>query len=115
MPFADKTANIYRLTREEYQKILNDSITATYKKANNNIKKKINADGKQVLRNSKVLKKMQNIWVFENISRCLFYYIYLKVDEVKNFQQAHIPWHRRMSPIVTSNNPLTFLSMLVDF
>ena len=62
MPFADKTANIYRLTREEYQKILNDSITATYKKANNNIKKKINADGKQVLRNSKVLKRMQNKW-----------------------------------------------------
>ena len=43
MTFADKTTNIYRLTREEYDKILNDSITATYKKANNNIKKKINA------------------------------------------------------------------------
>lgn len=57
--FADKTANIYRLTKEEYEKILNDSITATYKKANNNIKKKINADGKQELRNIKVLKRMQ--------------------------------------------------------
>ena len=43
MTFADKTTNIYRLTREEYGKILNDSVTATYKKANNNIKKKINA------------------------------------------------------------------------
>ena len=40
MAFADKTTNIYRLTREEYDKILNDSITATYKKASNNIKKK---------------------------------------------------------------------------
>ena len=59
MPFADKTTNIYRLTKEEYEKILNDSITATYKKANNNIKKKINADGKQELRNIKVLKRMQ--------------------------------------------------------
>ena len=45
MTFADKTTNTYRLTREEYEKILNDSITATYKKANNNIKKKINAAG----------------------------------------------------------------------
>ena len=59
MTFADKTTNIYRLTREEYDKILNDSITATYKKASNNIKKKINAAGKQVLRNNKVLKRMQ--------------------------------------------------------
>ena len=45
MTFADKTTNTYRLTREEYEKILNNSITATYKKANNNIKKKINAAG----------------------------------------------------------------------
>ena len=35
MTFADKTTNTYRLTREEYEKILNDSITATYKKASN--------------------------------------------------------------------------------
>ena len=59
MTFADKTTSIYRLTREEHEKILNDSITATYKKASNNIKKKINPVGKQVLRNNKVLKRMQ--------------------------------------------------------
>ena len=35
MTFADKTTNVYGLTREEYEKILNDSITATYKKASN--------------------------------------------------------------------------------
>ena len=57
--FADKTANIYRLTKEEYDQILNDSITATYKKVSNSIKKKINAAGKQVLRNNKVLKRLQ--------------------------------------------------------
>ena len=63
MTFADKTTNIYRLTREEYDKILNDSITATYKKASDNIEKKINAAGKQVLPNNKVLKRMQtNEW-----------------------------------------------------
>ena len=59
MTFADKTTNVYRLTREEYHKILNDSITARYKKARNNIKKKINAAGKQVLHNNTVLKRMQ--------------------------------------------------------
>ena len=57
--FADKTANIYRLTKEEYDQILNDSITATYKKVSHSIKKKINAAGKQVLRNNKVLKRLQ--------------------------------------------------------
>ena len=40
MTFADKTTNIYRLTREEYDKKLNDSIIATYKKASSNINKK---------------------------------------------------------------------------
>ena len=57
--FAGKTTNIYCLTRKEYEKILNDSITATCKKASNNIKKNINAAGKQVMRNNKVLKAMQ--------------------------------------------------------
>ena len=59
MTFEDKITNIYYLTRQEYKKILNDSITATYKKASNNIKKKINAARKQVLHNIKVLKRMQ--------------------------------------------------------
>ena len=57
--FADKTTNIHHLTREEYEKILNDSITAAYKKGSNNIKKKINATEKQVFRNNKVLKRTQ--------------------------------------------------------
>ena len=48
MAFADKTTHIYCLTRDKYDKILSDSITATYNKVNNNIKKKINAAGKKV-------------------------------------------------------------------
>ena len=59
MTFTNKTTNIYRLTREDYEKIVNDSITATYKNASNNIRKKINAAGKQVLRYNKVLKRME--------------------------------------------------------
>ena len=75
---ADKTTNIYHLTREEYEKILNDSITATYKKASSNVKKKTNAAGKQVLGNNKVLKRTQ-INVEDNC------FISLK-DHKKNFQ-----------------------------
>lgn len=45
MALSDKATKIYRLTRKEYDKMLNDSITARYKKASNNIKKKINATG----------------------------------------------------------------------
>ena len=59
MTFADTTTNTYCLKKEEYDNTLNKSITATYKKAINNIKKKINATGKQIARNSKVLKRMQ--------------------------------------------------------
>ena len=54
---SDNTTNIYRLTKEEY-KIQNDSITATYKKANNNIKKEISVAGKQVL-SSKRMGRMR--------------------------------------------------------
>ena len=78
MTFADKTTNIYRLTREEYEKILNDSIATTYKKASNNIKKNINTAGKQVLRSNKVLKRMQT----NGENNC---FISLK-DHKENFQ-----------------------------
>ena len=72
MTFGYKTTNIYRLIKEEHDKILNDS------KAINNIKKKINATGKQALRNNKVLKRMQT-----NVENNCF--ISLK-DHKENFQ-----------------------------
>ena len=78
MTFADKTTKIYCLTREEYEKILNDSISATYKKASSNIKKKITAAGKRVLRYNKVLKRMQT----NGENNC---FISLK-DHKENFQ-----------------------------
>ena len=78
MTFRDKTTNIYRSIKEEHDKILNDSITAVDKKSINNIKKKINATGKQALRNNKVLKRMQT-----NVENNCF--ISLK-DHKENFQ-----------------------------
>ena len=37
--FADKTTNLYRLTKGEYDHMINNAMTLTYKKASNNIKK----------------------------------------------------------------------------
>ena len=46
---ADKTSNTYRLTKDEYNKIRGNAITSTYKKANGNIKKRINEKGKEIV------------------------------------------------------------------
>ena len=59
MPFADKTSNMYRLTKEEYDQLIMNSITSTYKKANNNIKKQINMTRKNLMRDKEVIKQME--------------------------------------------------------
>ena len=58
MTFADKTSNMYRLSRDQYNMLLNNSITSTYKKSNNNIKKKINISGRNILKDKEVLQRM---------------------------------------------------------
>ena len=52
--FADKTMNLYRFTKAEYNHLINNAIISKYKKASNNIRKQINIDGKQILKNSEV-------------------------------------------------------------
>ena len=49
---ADKTLKMYRLTKEEYNKMLRNAITSTYKKTNGNIKKRINEKGKEIVKKS---------------------------------------------------------------
>ena len=44
LTFANKTSNLYKLKKEQYKKMLINSITTTYKKARNNIHNKINTD-----------------------------------------------------------------------
>ena len=39
--------------------MINNSITSKYKKASNNIKKKMNIDGKQILKNRQVLNRLE--------------------------------------------------------
>ena len=59
MTFADKTSNMYRLNKDEYDKLINNSITSTYKKANKNISKQVNKAGKTILKNKEVIKRME--------------------------------------------------------
>ena len=47
---------MYRITKEEYNKMRRNAITSTYKKANENIKKRINEKGKEI-----VIKSFNNI------------------------------------------------------
>ena len=59
LTFADKTSNMYRLSKEEHEELLTNAVTSNYKKANNSIKKKINMAGKQILKNSEILNRIE--------------------------------------------------------
>lgn len=48
---ADKTTNYYTVTKDDYNKLLLENITKTYKKANNNIPEKINSEAKTLAKN----------------------------------------------------------------
>ena len=56
---ADKTSNMYRLEKGEYEKLLHDSITTTYKKASPKLEKKINTAGKKFAKDAKILDKLE--------------------------------------------------------
>ena len=47
MTMADKTSNMYRLSKEEHDMLLMNAITRTYKKTNSNVKNVINKEGKE--------------------------------------------------------------------
>ena len=49
---ADQTSNMYRITKEEYSKMRRNAITSTNKKANENIQKRINEKGKEIVKKS---------------------------------------------------------------
>ena len=78
MTFADKANNLYRLSKDQYNILLNNSITSTYKKSNNNIKKKVNISGRNILKDKEVLQCM-------DINSESNYFITLK-DHKENFQ-----------------------------
>ena len=45
---ADKTQNYYEITKENYNKILYDNVTKTYKKVQPSLPKKINMEAKKI-------------------------------------------------------------------
>ena len=76
--FADKSINLYELSRENYQKLLHDNITLTYKKAPKNAKRDIDRKRKSFAKNLKIEDRME---CYSNQHR----YITLK-DHKENFR-----------------------------
>ena len=58
LTFADKTTNMYKLTKEEHNKLLTDAVTSTYKKAEANVESKIMSEGKELVKNKNVYNRM---------------------------------------------------------
>ena len=58
MTFVDKTSNMYRLTKEEHNKLLQNAVTSKYKKTNTKIKDKINKKGKEILKNKEAIHRL---------------------------------------------------------
>ena len=56
MTSTNKTSNMYRLTKEQYNQLIMNSITSNNKKANNNIKKQIIMAGKNLRTDKELLK-----------------------------------------------------------
>ena len=49
---------MYQLTKEQYDQLIMNSTTSTYKKANKNIKKQITMTGKNLKTDKEVIKRM---------------------------------------------------------
>ena len=88
MTFADKTSNMYRLTKEEHNKLLRNAITSKYKKTNTKIKDKINKKEKENFKNKEALHRID----INEESNCFFT---LK-DHKKNIQNN--PTFRLIKP-----------------
>ena len=56
---ADNTSNFYKITKEQYEQLLHNSIIKTYKKANSNITKTINEQGKKIADTKNILDRIQ--------------------------------------------------------
>ena len=78
LAFADKSTNLYELSKESYEKLLHDSIPQTYKKAPVNAKQKIDRESKKFAKNFSLEDRME--CYSDNYA-----YITLK-DHKENFQ-----------------------------
>ena len=58
LTFADKTTNLYKLSKEDHNKLLHNAVTSTYKKVNENVHHKIISDGRLIVKNKKIHDRM---------------------------------------------------------
>lgn len=56
---ADKTTNIYEMSPEQYEKLLNENITKSYQKANMSILKEIDVETKELAKTLDLQNKME--------------------------------------------------------
>ena len=56
---ADKTSNMYRLNKNDYENLLRNAITTTYKKANKKTGTKINKEGIKFAKHADILDKIE--------------------------------------------------------
>ena len=63
LAFADKSTNLYELSKESYEKLLHDNITQTYKKAPVNTKKKLIENQRSSLKLSVLTTKWNAIQI----------------------------------------------------
>ena len=56
---ADKTTNLYKMSKEAYEKLLHDNVTKTYKKANDRVQKEINKEAKDIATQLKLQDKIE--------------------------------------------------------
>ena len=88
LTFADKTSNLYKVPKKQYEKLVNNAITTSYKKISKKAQDQINSQGKNILKNKEVIKRM-----FVNGKQN--YFITLK-DHKSNFQNN--PTVRPLNP-----------------
>ena len=58
---ADKSSNIYIMTKEDYKKHLENNITKTYKKSNRNKMKTINRDAKKIAKKLEIDERVEKL------------------------------------------------------
>ena len=56
---ADNTSNMYRLNKNDYQNLLKNAVTTTYKKGNKTIGSKVNKEGMRFAKQADLLNKIQ--------------------------------------------------------
>ena len=85
---ADKTSNMYKLTKDEYNKFKQNAVTSTYKKASRMIKEKIDVSGTKYAKKAGVLDRIEK----NGTNNC---FVTLK-DHKENFQNN--PTTRLINP-----------------